>query len=194
MDDRTERLRDLFETVTGTGETTESQRSDRGTLVSNTPMDDRLRAVIESMLDRELFTTDLSIDTYVDLVTGYYDGASDEALAESLELPTATVRRARFDLHLLRSHDWPLDANPRSIRAASDETTNAAVESLPPVDRKRARSVLAVLEAITTSNRRYLDQFEEVLDDGDVTNRFVAETHRDGLEGATEDMENRPPL
>ena len=194
MDDRTERLRDLFETVTGTGETTESQRSDRGTLVSNTPIEDRLRAIIESMLDREPFATDFATDTYVDIVTGYYGGASDEALAESLELTTATVRRARFDLHLLRSHDWPLDADPGTIRAASDETPHASVESLSPESRELANSVLTVLGSITTSNRRYLDQFEELLDDGDVTNRFVAEAHRDGLEGATEDMENRPPL
>ncbi|MGM0372758.1 MAG: conditioned medium-induced protein 4 [Halobacteriota archaeon] len=106
MGDRTSELRDLFESVTGTETVTERQQDTRGTLRSEQDVRAALIEAIEDMREALEFETELSTARLATVVEAYYAGHSDAEIAVELDdVSEATVRIARYDLHLQRSAD-----------------------------------------------------------------------------------------
>jgi len=197
MDDKTEELRDLFLDVTDEQTTvTESQEEGRGSLTDDgRPVDDRLQSVIEQMQEKFTFETAWDTETYCDLVTGFYDGSDDAALADALDKPPARVFWARMDLHLLRDDD-PIGedigaSELATIRDRADEDASALATDLDMQAStvERCRGVIAARDRSRRVSHRFQTAFEEILTDADLTVQFTAETHDDGLDGATEGAE-----
>lgn len=191
MDDRTQRLRDIFRDVADDDTVTESQAERRGTLADDAAdVDDRLADVVERMRERFQFETDLDAAAYADVVRGFYRGRDDEALADELDLDTETVFAARADLHLVDAGDaGEVDLDALRNRVAEGEDARAAARA---VDAEAPERATAVLEAMLRSRRvsqRFRSEFEEILTDADISVRLTAATREDGLEGATEDAE-----
>lgn len=110
MDKETQQLRDLFVDVTNEDTVTESQ-DPTGTAPRVTPdtaPSDDLATVIMDIQDETGFTTQLTTDELVTLVTEYFAGASDYEIAEILGDTNRdkVVTRARINLHLFRDRDF----------------------------------------------------------------------------------------
>jgi len=127
MDEKTSDLRDLFVETTGSGTVTERQAESRGTLTDrdDAVIDERVRELVAAMRERYDFSTDLDDATYARIARGRFEkDDDDEAVATALDekreadgddeergggagseaapvVDPATVRDARFDLHLV---------------------------------------------------------------------------------------------
>lgn len=197
MDDKTEELRDLFLDVTDEQTTvTESQEEGRGSLTDDgRPVDDRLRSVTEQMQEKFTFETDWDRETYCDLVTGFYDGSDDAALAATLDEPPARVFWARMDLHLLRDDDpVGVDIEEATLATISDRPDDDSSALAADLDIEtgaveRCRGVLAAQDRSRRVSQRFQTAFEEILTDADLTGQFTAEAHDDGLDEATDGAE-----
>lgn len=203
MDEKTEQLRDIFVEVTDEETVTESQADERGSLVppDEEAVTERLRSVLERMRDDESFRTDLDLPTYVDLVTGFYEGDDDETLAATLGLPESDVFAARMDCHLFRSVDAepPLDperlaaavGEDRSLAALSDDELAAVADDVETDASAlhRYRETLRARDAARRASHRYQDAFEDVLTDADLAENLTESAREDGLREAAEDIE-----
>jgi hypothetical protein len=195
MDDKTEELRDLFLDVTDEQTTvTESQEEGRGSLTDDgRPVDERLQSVIEQMQAKFTFETDWHTETYCDLVTGFYDGNDDTALASTLDKPPKRVFWARMDLHLIRDDDPDgVDESARSaISDRPDDDPSALADDLGVTEStvERCRGVLAAEDRSRRVSHRFQTAFEEILTDADLTVQFTADAHDDGLDEATDGAE-----
>jgi len=163
MDEKTAELRDIFlDTTDSEGMVTERQAERRGSLVDvddDATVDERLRELVTTMQERGDFETDLDTGTYVDVIRAFYDGATDDAIAETVGVDGETATQARLDCHLVRDDD--------------PET--------PPVEASQERAVRV--------NHRFRDAFTELLTDDDLSTRLASDSREDGLREATEDIE-----
>ena len=195
MDEKTERLREIFVDVTDEETVTESQEESRGSLLDDDRegVDERLTGVIERLRDRYEFSTDLSNETLRRLVTAYYDGASDEEIARELGVSRSAVVRARLDLHLIRETDTdvPFDLDAFRRRVTAGEPVEALIDEFDATEStvRHYRRVVEAQDRARRANERYRDTFEEILADADLSRRLADRIREDGLEAATEDVE-----
>jgi DNA-binding CsgD family transcriptional regulator len=195
MDEKTEELRDIFMDVTDESTVTESQEESHGSLSSEAAIDERLEDVVGRMRDRYDFGTTLSDEDLVTVVRRFYAGDSDAEIARELGDASLgkTVARARIDLHLLRDADTeaPFDVDTlRELLDADASTAECADEldaSEPTV--RRYRRVVEVEQERRTVNDRFRNEFENILQDGDLSDRLTEGVQEDGLDDATEGME-----
>lgn len=192
MDEKTEELRDLFLDVTEEDTVTEQQEETPGSLTDERPVDERLTAVIERMIEDYDFDTGWSVEEYRRLVRGFFE--DEEDLAGAFDAEEDEVFRARMDLHLLREEDAEFPFELRELRERFDEGAEPGdVADEFGVDEgtvRRARRVQRAREEARTANDRYRDEFEELVADGDLSNRLAHDAREDGLQEATEGMEN----
>jgi hypothetical protein len=199
MGERTDELRDLFESVTGTTEVTERQRRPRGTLSADRETRAALAGEIEQMQGELAFEVDLSVPALTTLLEAFYDGQDDATIAETVTeahdvaLDGDTVARARLDLHLVRNDERPPSALDEDLAALSRGETE--VESLTAAHDVAPETVerwLAVRETIAERRRvadRYRQAFESQLADRDLAERLTASLEETGLDGAVADQE-----
>jgi hypothetical protein len=199
MDQKTEELRDILMDVADDGTVTESQEESPGSLTQQSDVDAQLAAVVAQLRDRYGFETALSDETLVDVVRCFYDGQDDEAIGVDVgraanpgeELDTATVFRARMDLHLVRGADLP-DGDPARelLRDVHADGVDAVADALD-VDHGTASRYVRALDAREESrgaNDRYRDAFEDALTDAGLTTNLDS-AREDGLDEATAGME-----
>ena len=192
MDEKTEELRDIFMDVADEETVTESQAEQRGSLLREESVDDRLRDVVERMRDRFGFTTALDDDALCTIITEFYDGESDEGIATILRVPREMVVDARVDLHLVRDTDTAGIDVPtlRKRLDAEDSVETIAVEmGVDPIDIRQAMRTLEADKQARRVSQRFRTEFEEILTDADIAVRLTAGAQEDGLEEATEGME-----
>lgn len=86
MDERTERLRDIFVDATGSETVTESQSESPGSLINRdeTAVTAEFGASLEAMRERYSFETDLSTAAYARIARGFFADESDDEIAEAL--------------------------------------------------------------------------------------------------------------
>lgn len=193
MDEKTEELREIFLDVADDDTVTEHQDDDRGSLESDRDIETELQEVLKEMRDRYEFRTDFTNKRLIDLVKGFYEGNSDEELADSFDVATDTIREARLDLHLVRSaeRDAPFDVTAAS-RAHTDGATIDDLCERYDVSPSLMREKLRIHEVDQRSrqvNQRFRDAFDSILADMELTTRMVSDVHEDGLEDATDGLE-----
>lgn len=203
MDDKTAELRDIFLDVTDDEAVTETQEEGRGSLVGDdADVDERIAAVIARMRDRFEFDTSLDDDALHVVVTGFYDGETDTAIADAVGCSRDAVRTARLDLHLLRDRDTdaPFDLDDLRERLERggpggdpggdpDVAAIAADLDVSPSTVRSYRRVLETQRRIRRVNGRFTDEFEELLTDAALEGDLTEDVTHDGLEEATEGME-----
>jgi len=195
MDEKTEELRDIFMDVSDSDTVTESQAATKGSLTDDDPARERLAEVVAELRDRYGFETDLEDEQCVELVTGFYDGASDADLARRLDVERRDVFRARLDLHLLRERDldapFDLDAFRRQVTGAEEVTTGDLADEfdVSPSTVRRYRRIVLAQDESRRANDRYRDEFDAILGDSDLAGPLTQDAREDGLEDATEGME-----
>lgn len=193
MDEKTEELRDIFLDVADEDTVTDHQDEDRGSLDSDRDVAAELQEVIEEMRTRFAFQTDLDDEKLTELVCEFYDGASDDELAEVLSVDTEDIQDARLDLHLVRpeERDYPFDITEAMNDYSAGEEV-AALSERYDVQEDAMRRLLRIHEIDQRSrqvNQRYRDTFDSILEDMELTSRMVSDVHEDGLEDATEGLE-----
>ncbi len=194
MDEKTERLRDIFLDSTGAETVTESQEERRGSLAEvDRDIERRVEAVIERMRDRYEFRTDLSTEELCTIVEGYFDEQDDGTVAAELDIDSNTVFDARMDLHLVGEADREASFDIEELRRllVTDTSVTECAEALDldvDVVNHYADVIRADLEA-TRANDRFHDEFAELLTDTDLSVQHVMDAHEDGLREATEDIE-----
>ncbi len=207
MDERTDELRDLFESVTGTETVTERQRRSRGSLTSETDPKEAIEAEVEAMRSALSFETDLPTGALVTVVQGFYQGDTDAEISAAVEGQTDTegretakesvdsgeISQARLDLHLVRESERPGAETTRRLREIEDgaETVSSVAAELD-CSEAAVRRWLAVREAQAERRRvadRYRQAFESALEDRDIADRLTSSLEETGLEGAVEDQE-----
>lgn len=193
MDEKTEELRELFLAVADEETVTEHQHPGRGSLETDRDVEGELAAVIAEMRDRYDLETDLDDDQLITLVEAFYEGWTDEDLADLLEVDRREVRRARLDLHLVRAEerDAPFDVT-RAVRAVVDGATAGELAERFDVEEGTVRRFLRVHDVDRRSrlaNQRFRDAFDTILGEAELSTRMVREVHRDGLEDATDGLE-----
>ncbi|MFB6071258.1 MAG: conditioned medium-induced protein 4 [Halanaeroarchaeum sp.] len=195
MDEKTEELRDIFMSVSDDGEVTESQAETHGSLLGEADVNERLLAVVREMREQVGFDTTLDDESLVTVVRGFYAGESDAEIARDLddESLAKSVGRARIDLHLLRDRDEEAPFPLAELRETLEETDSiVAAASALDVSESTVRRYARVLEAreeIRRVNDRFRAEFENVLQDRELSERMTREVHEKGLEGATEGQE-----
>jgi hypothetical protein len=195
MDEKTEELRDIFMDVTDESTVTEQQAETHGSLDSETAIDDRLVEVVGRMRDRYDFATTLSDEELVTVVRGFYAGDSDADIARELGDASLgkTVARARIDLHLLRDadEDAPFDMEAlRDLLEANSSTGECAAElDVSESTVRRYRRVVEAKRQRRTVNDQFRNEFENILQDRELSDRMTESVQEDGLDDATEGME-----
>lgn len=192
MDEKTEQLRDIFMEVAEEGTVTETQAEQRGSLVRADSVDDRLADIVERMRDRFGFATDLETERLCVIVRRFYDGDTDEVIADAVGVSPAEVFEARMDLHLVRD-DEVTGVDHAVLRECLDDGISDA-EMAATLDANleqvtRARRIVETEKRTRRVSRRFQTEFEEVLTDADVAVQFTAEMQEDGLQEAAEDIE-----
>lgn len=193
MDEKTEELRDLFLDVTDDGTVTEQQEETPGSLTEDRPEPERLDEVIGRMSERYEFDTDWNTEEYRRLIRGFFEDESDTALADDLDVDTDDLFGARLDLHLLRESDTEFAFELRELRRL--RTEEADVDFADELDAEeetidRAVRIIETQDDARTANDRFRDEFEEIVTDGDLSTQLAHDAREDGLEEATEGMEN----
>ena len=189
MEEKTEQLRDIFMAVADEESVTERQAQQRGSLLPGDSVDDRLADVVGRMRERFDFETALDDTALTTVVTRFYDGDSDEEIAEQLECSPDTVFAARLDLHLVRDEEPALDAE--TVRDHEDASDAEIADELgaDPEQVARARRVVETQQEARLVSHRFRTEFEEILTDADIAVQFTADAQEDGLEEAAEDIE-----
>ncbi|TKX83616.1 hypothetical protein EXE43_23325, partial [Halorubrum sp. SS5] len=129
MDEKTAELRDLFVEATGSETVTERQEAERGTLVDrdDESVGEAVRNLVAAMRERYGFSTPLGDAAYALVARARFADEGDESIAAALrdeladgdgdseidpaDVDAETVRKARFDLHLVRESDREVDAD-----------------------------------------------------------------------------------
>lgn len=198
MDEKTEELRDLFVNVTNAETVTEAQEEQRGSLTGDGGVDEQLEGIVARMRERYEFRTDLSDGDLRRVVRGYFGDDSDTAIADALGVSRRTVVRARLDLHLFRESDTdaPFDLKTFEDALESEEST-ADLATAFDVSESTVRRYRAVVEARAEAERvshRFRREFKDALPDTALATRHAAHVREDGLDEATEGMENNLQL
>ena len=193
MDDKTEQLRELFLETTEETTVTEQQTDTRGSLADQPDVERRLSELLTAMRDRYAFQTELSDEQLHTVIEGYYDEVSDKTLANRLSVSAGTVRRARFDLHLVREADFATTVDRDRLREL--HANDAACETIADVfdiDTETASRQIEAVEVELESrraNHRYRDAFASLFADADLAATHTDGALEDGLEDATEGIE-----
>lgn len=192
MDEKTEALRDIFIDVTDESGVTEQQEDARGSLARDGSPAERTGEIIDEMADRYDFETDLETGTLVELVRGFYGEDSDADLAAALDESNETIVRARMDLHLVRDADregFDFDGFRDRLDAGTDIDTLAAEFDVSESTARRRRRVVETEAERRAVGDRFREAFDEIYLDADLASH-TDEVARDGLDEATEGMEN----
>ncbi|MCG1004339.1 MULTISPECIES: hypothetical protein [Halobacterium] len=188
MDEKTEELRDIFVDVAGEETVTESQEDTHGTLASEEDVEARLRETVAEMHETLDFETSLSVEDLTALVERFYAEDSDADIADELGVDEETVIEARLDLHLLREADT--DAPLDRVREADEPVADLADElGVDEATVGHYQRVVETREERRRLNDRYRAEFENALQDRELSERLTSSVHEDGLEGATEGQE-----
>jgi transposase-like protein len=196
VSDKTDELRDIFMDVTDEETVTETQEDPRGSLAEDAAREtdeEQLRSVIQEMREQLEFATDLADDDLVRVVRGFYEGESDAAIADALDVSRDVVFRARMDLHLVRDRDTDAPFDLDRLRELLDADATVA-ETADELDvsastvRRYQRVVRAQNEARRVSER-FRAEFEDAIADADLGATMTEEMKEDGLEEATEGLE-----
>ena len=163
MTERTDELRDLFRSVTGTEEVTDEQELSDGDAPDP---EERLVAIVGEMRERYEFATDRPTETYVRIVRLYHEGATDEEIAARVGLSRTEAIRARLDVHLVRDGE-------------AGEEQDAEYAELAAEAEHRSRQ----------ASRRFRTAFEELLTDADISGRLTERAREDELKEVTDDAE-----
>jgi hypothetical protein len=168
MTDRIDHLRDIYSRLGGAPSFTEAQQTPRGTVRADADVDRDVLAVIDELRERSGFRTTLSDADLVSVVRGFYAGRSDTALAAVLGVSTATVFRARMNLHLFAPTDAPPELDPlvRRLRGGAAVDAVAADADVPRAVVERLARLLTAREAARRVNYRYTTEFADLLDAG----------------------------
>lgn len=194
MGEKTDELRDLFETVAGTDTVTERQTDDRGTLTGTdeATVDRRLREILAELDEQFPFETDLEAGTRIGLIRGFYRGDSDPELADHLGIDEGTVVAARLEVHLFRESDTdapvPWERFRRRLGESGDDELASAFD-LEAEAIERYRAVAAAREAARRVNHRFRSAYRDVLPEGDLAEPLTGEATEDGLAEAAADIE-----
>jgi len=193
MDDKTAELRDIFMDVTDGQTITENQEVPRGSLTENEErIDERVRDVIERMREQFDFRSGLDDDRLRQVVAGYYDGESDDEIANRIGADDGAVVGARHDLHLLRDRETDAPFDLAKLRALLDEPLDdGEIADRLGVSTATAREYCRVVETrdeIRSVNGRFTDEFAELLTDADLQGH-TEDVADDGLDEATDGME-----
>lgn len=196
MDEKTEELRDIFMDVADDETVTESQADTHGSLASEADVAARLRTAVSEMLDNLEVDTPLDVDDLAVLVEEFYAGESDPEISEALDadVDPETVTRTRIDLHLLRDDDTDAPFDYDALRETVLDDDAAVSAFIDDVDADadtvdHYRRVVETREEIRRVNDRYRAEFENVLQDRELSERLTSSVHEDGLDGATEGQE-----
>jgi hypothetical protein len=193
MDEKTEELRDIFMDVTDESTVTDHQEDTRGSLAREGSPTERTEEVIETMDERYEFATDLTEETLVRLVRAFYEDENDADLAEAIDESRHTVVRARMDLHLVRDEDTDapieLDALRELLENDADIPDIAADLDVAESTVRRYRRVVETQAERRAVGDRFREAFDEIYLDADLDSH-TEDITRDGLEEATEGMEN----
>lgn len=192
MEEKTERLRDIFMDVADGDSVTETQTEQRGSLVRTGSVDDRLEDVVGRMRERFDFETDLDDEDLCAVVKRFYDGETDGEIAEVLGCSPEDVFAARMDLHLVREDDAAgVDRTALGDHLDGGATVAEAAAALEESAERvaRARRVLEAERERRRVSHRFRTAFEEVLTDADIAVQLTAEVRDDGLDEAAEDIE-----
>ncbi len=190
MDEKTEELRDIFVDVADDDTVTESQEDTHGSLASEADVEARLRETVAAMRKNLDFETSLSVDELTELVERFYGEDSDAEIADELGSDAAAVTEARFDLHLLREDDTDVPVDLDQVRE-SDADADALADELDADEDaiRRAQRVVETQAELRRVNDRYRAEFENALQDRELSERLTSSVHEDGLDGATEGQE-----
>lgn len=192
MDDKTERLRDIFVEVADEETVTESQVTGRGTLSDYTEsVDLRIQSVIAAMRDRFDFQTELADSDLVTVVQGFHEDLSDADIASRLDnsVESDEVTTARIDLHLLTDDEMEIPIDPSELTTDQPLETLAEQYDIDQATLRTYRHIATAREQRTLFGDRYREEFERILDDRELSERMTEEIRRTGLEEATEDIE-----
>ena len=194
MDEKTEALRELFVEVTDADTVTETQEESRGSLAGDRSTSERLESIIERMQTEFDFRTSLDTPALVSIVDGFYQGESDSAMADSLDVSRRTVYRARLELHLIRDRDLdaPFDLDTlRDLLDAGTSTDDIATSlEVSESTVRRYRRALQAQEASRRVSDRYRSEFQDVLIDVELGTSLTDSVTDDGLADATDGMES----
>lgn len=193
MEEKTEKLRDIFLSVSDEESVTESQTERPGSLTDDgASAEQRLADVLAGLRKKFGFETPLSDDERLTLISGFYDGRSDDQLAADLDYETSTVFAARMELHLLRDSEPPLsDEELETVRENPSVDARTLADRLEADERavRRSRAVLQAEDRSRRASQRFRTAYREILTDQDLTSQFATETQDDGLEDATDGAE-----
>lgn len=195
MDEKTEELRDIFVDVAGEETVTEPQAEARGSLIDedDEQVATRLEEVLERIGERYAFESDLDEEALYAVLRRFYEGESDAAIAESLDVENEEVFLARTDLHLLRETDvdppFAFEELRELLDAEYTDSEMAAVLDAEEETVERYRRVLRTQRESRQVNGRFRDEFEEILTDANLGTRMTEDVRETGLEDATDGME-----
>ncbi|RLM50121.1 hypothetical protein [Halorubrum sp. Atlit-28R] len=217
MDEKTAELRDLFVEATGSETVTERQEAERGTLVDrdDESVGEAVRNLVAAMRERYGFSTPLGDAAYALVARGRFADEGDESIAAALrdeladgdsevdpdKIDAETVRKARFDLHLVHESDREVDADKgdeppfayadlKRLTAAGNSIVECAEElDAQPDTVARYAAVARTDIASTRANDRFRDAFRDLLTDADIQGSLASDAREDGLREATEDIE-----
>jgi hypothetical protein len=118
-----ERTRELSDILASYGDVwtfTEAQEAPVGEVLADEEVDADLRDVVARMRAQYDFATPFDDEALAVLVRRFYAGDDDEELLAALDSEAATLRAARFDLHLFRENEQPQDEHEHeAMREAS---------------------------------------------------------------------------
>jgi len=191
--DNTEELRDIFKDVTDEDTVTETQTESRGSLTDERASKERLLEVIERMREEYDFDTSLGDEELATVVERFYEGDSDAAIADALDVSRRELFRARLALHLVRDRDTdaPFELDALRDLVAEDRPTSDIADELDVSEstvRRYRRVIVAQNEARRVSDR-FRSEFEDVLVEAEVSDQFTEDIAEDGLQEATEGTE-----
>lgn len=194
MDEKTERLRDIFLSVSDEETVTERQAAARGSLDDDEVDEAAVARLVATMRERYDFATDLDDDALVRVARGFYAEESDTAIGRALsDVSAGTVRRARLDLHLVTDGDLdaPFDLDELRRLRETDASTAEQADALdvsPSTVRRYARALEAQRRRRLVGDR-FREEFDRLLGDDELSEQLTAAIKETGLREATEDME-----
>ncbi len=190
MNEKTEKLRNIFTSVTDEETVTESQEDTRGSLEQDErTVDERLLGVIEQMRGRYEFDPPLTEEQLLTITKRFYEDDGDEEIADDLGVSPEVVFEARMSLHLIADDDAS-GIDLAAMKNHEEDEGKLTAEYDVDGDRiRRYRRVAEAKEQSLTANDRYRDEFDAILADADLSSRMARDVREDGLEDATEGME-----
>lgn len=195
MDEKTEELRDIFMEVADSETLTEPQENARGCLTDTEADEDKIRTIIEQMQDQYTFEASLDVQTLVAIIRSYYQGYTDQEIAERLEgvQDVDEVRTARYDLHLIsdEDRDAPFDITHLRDLLDSGQSTDEIADSLEtsPALVEEYAHLVQIEEERRLVGDKFRAEFDRLVGENGVTDQLTEAIQETGLDEATEGLE-----